>query len=70
MDFGRAELVPDSVSEKDMRDEVNRRTAKCGYTTKYGECPHKTKIMSVVSLGQTKLNVWPRDPVTRELIGD
>jgi hypothetical protein len=66
----KGEIVPNDVSEKDLRDEVNRRTAKAGYTTKYGECPYRTKIMTVVSLGQTKLNVWPRDIVTGELIDD
>jgi len=40
------ELVPTNVSESDLRDEVNRRTAKAGYTTRLGEPPHRTKIMS------------------------
>jgi hypothetical protein len=39
------ELVPDNVSQSDLRDEVNRRTAKAGYTTRLGECPYRTKIM-------------------------
>ncbi len=64
------EIVPPNVSEKDLRDEVNKRTAKAGYTTKYGECPCRTKIQSVVSFGQTKLRVWPRDTQTGELIDD
>ncbi len=64
------EIVPPNVSERDLRDEVNKRTAKAGYTTKYGECPCRTKIQSVVSLGQTKYNVWPRDPITGNLLGD
>lgn len=66
----KAELVPDNVNEKDLREEVNRRTAKAGYTTKYGECPYSSRIMSVVSFGQSKLKLWPRDPRTGELIGD
>jgi hypothetical protein len=64
------EIVPANVSEKDLRDEVNRRTTKAGYTTKYGECPYATKIIATVNLGQTKLNVWPRDSVTGKLIDD
>jgi hypothetical protein len=64
------ELVPDNVSETDLKNEVNRRTSKCGYTTRLGECPYSTKIMTVVSFGQRKLNVWPRDPVTGKLIDD
>jgi hypothetical protein len=39
------EIVPDNVSASDLRDEVNRRTAKAGYTTRNGECPYRTKIM-------------------------
>ena len=55
------ELVPPNVDENDLRDEVNRRTAKAGYTTRYGECPRATKIMTTVAWGKRKLNVWPRD---------
>ncbi len=55
------EIVPTNVSEKDLRDEVNSRTAKAGYTTRYGECPYSTKIQTTVPCGKTKLNVWPRD---------
>lgn len=39
------EIVPANVNEKDLKDEVNRRTAKAGYTTGLGEPPYKTKIM-------------------------
>lgn len=39
------ELVPDNVSEKDLKDEVLRRNAKAGYTTRLGEPPYHTKIM-------------------------
>jgi hypothetical protein len=41
------ELVPENVNEKDLREEVHRRTARAGYTTKYGEPPFRTKIMSM-----------------------
>jgi hypothetical protein len=54
------EIVPDNVSEKDLQDEVNRRTAKAGYTTRFGEPPYRTKIMAN-GCGPSKLNVWPRD---------
>jgi hypothetical protein len=63
------ELVPDNVSEKDLKDEVNYRTWKAGYTTKLGECRCATKIMGTVFWGSEKLNVWPRNE-RGELIGD
>ena len=55
------ELVPENVSVSDMKDEVNRRTSRAGYTTRYGECPYATKIQTTVPRGKVKLNVWPRD---------
>jgi hypothetical protein len=55
------EIVPDNVSEKDIRDEVHRRTAKAGYTTRYGEPTFATKIQTTVPIGKVRLNVWPRD---------
>ena len=55
------ELVPPNVSEKDLREEVNRRTAKAGYTTRHGEPTGATKIMGRVNWGKQKLNIWPRD---------
>ena len=54
------ELVPENVSEKDLKDEVNKRSAKAGYTTRFGEPPYATKIMSR-GFGESKLNIWPRD---------
>jgi hypothetical protein len=42
----QAELVPDGLSDKEIKEELNRRTAKAGYTTRLGECPYRTKIMS------------------------
>ena len=62
------ELVPLDVSEKDMRDEVNRRTAKAGLTTRNGESVNATKIQNR-GYGESKLNVWPRDE-NGQLIGD
>lgn len=55
------ELVSPDVSEKDLHEEVNRRTAKAGYTTKYGECTQATKIQISIPFGKRKLNLWPRD---------
>ena len=55
------ELVSSNVSNKDLYEEVNRRTAKAGYTTRYGECTGATKIQVSVSFGESKLNIWPRD---------
>jgi len=55
------EIIPFNVPEKDLRDQVNRRTCKAGYTTRYGECRDATKIMTTVPCGKQKLNIWPRD---------
>ena len=63
------ELVPNNVSESVLREEVNRRTARAGYTTSLGEPPYATKIQTTVKFGKEKLNVWPRDKHGR-LIGD
>ena len=60
--------MPWNAKESDLRDEVNHRTAKAGYTTKYGECPYRTKIQNM-GYGDKPLNVWPRDK-EGNLIGD
>ena len=39
------DLVPFDMDEKQLRDEVNSRTSKAGYTTRYGEPPCRSKIM-------------------------
>jgi hypothetical protein len=62
------EIVPPWVSQSDIETEVHRRTAKAGYTNKYGELTRRTKIMSN-GVGESKLNVWPRDE-QGNLIGD
>ena len=41
------ELVSFNHDEKDIKDEVNRRTAKAGYTTRLGEPPYRTKAMTL-----------------------
>jgi hypothetical protein len=65
MDFepytNKYELVPDNVSDNDVKDEANRRASKAGYTTRLGESPNRTKIQTSVPFGREKLNVWPRD---------
>jgi len=54
------EIVPDDISDRDLREEVNRRTHKAGYTTREG-APIPPKIMTTVPFGERKLNIWPRD---------
>jgi len=41
------EIVPFNINEKDLQEEINRRTAKAGYTTKYGEPTSSGKIRSM-----------------------
>ena len=54
------EIVPNDISRKDFREEVNSRTCRAGYTTREGgQIPLKKQM--TVSWGQAKLNVWPRD---------
>jgi len=63
------DIVSPFVPEKDLRDEVNSRTAKAGYTTKYGEPTYRTKIQTVIPFGSQRLNIWPRDK-NGNLLGD
>ncbi len=55
------EIVNWNESESNVREEVLRRNAKAGYTTRYGEPTGSTKIMTTVPCGKEKLNIWPRD---------
>ena len=55
------DIISPFANEKDLRDEVNRRTAKAGYTTRLGEAPYRTRIQNIVGFGKQKLNVWERD---------
>jgi len=41
------ELVPPSVSESDLKSEVNRRTHKAGYTDRDGQMMDRPKIRSM-----------------------
>ena len=74
------EIVPVTESEKSIKDEVNLRTYKAGYTDRdgqqmirkntgagKGDSPRPVDYKKIdetykrLGLGQTKLNVWPRD---------
>jgi len=54
------EIVPFNASESDLKDEINLRTSKAGYTTRDGNPTFGTKIMGP-GIGFSKLNQWPRD---------
>ncbi len=41
------DVLPFYASEKVVRDEVNCRTAKAGYTNRQGEQTRRTKIMAL-----------------------
>jgi len=56
----KSEFVPDDISNRDLREEVNIRTSKAGYTTREGR-PVPLKITTTMPFGKQKLNVWPRD---------
>ncbi len=59
---GDEELIPASVSDADLQDEMNHRSSKAGLTNRQGECCRGTgKIFTTVPFGKQKLNVWPRD---------
>ena len=62
------EMVPFNADEKDVKDEVDRRTAKAGFTTRHGDPIYGTKIMGP-GICESKLNQWPRDE-NDNLIGD
>jgi hypothetical protein len=49
------ELVPPTVSEKDLREEVNRRTHKAGYTDRDGQ-PMVRGVRSRVPSDQYRTN--------------
>ena len=55
------ELVPAGVSKRDLRYEANLRAHKAGYDVTRDGKPKPRRICTVVSLGQTRLNLWPRD---------
>lgn len=68
------EIVDWNESEANVREEVNRRTCKAGYTNREGGPPasgkgdsyrpvNKKKYDEVHErvFGKKKLNIWPRD---------
>lgn len=55
------EVVAWNESESNVREEVNRRTCKAGYTNREGGPPATGKIQISVPSGEVKLNIWPRD---------
>lgn len=60
--FWDGDFVSPFADKELVREEVNRRTAKAGYTTKYGEPIGSTKIMvQGFGEGRVKPNIWPRD---------
>jgi len=62
------ELVPEDIKPHELRDELNYRSHKAGYTSREGG-PIPRKIQGIVTWGQRRLNVWARDAAGR-LIGD
>ncbi len=62
MECGDEELIPADVSDTDLYDEMNARSCKAGLTNRHGESVRGTgKIMTTVSFGETRLNLWPRN---------
>ena len=55
------DIVSVTESESRLRDEVNRRTHKAGYTDRDGQPKDLPKIRIFGGLGESKLNIWPRD---------
>ena len=60
------ELIPASVSDADLTDEMNARSHRAGLTNRQGESCKSIRIMSR-GFGPSRLNQWPRD-VNGELI--
>jgi len=54
------EIIGPNESESNVREEVNRRTWKAGYTDRDGQMKDRPKIMSQ-GIGESKYNLWPRD---------
>jgi len=66
--FQSGEGVSWTESAESVREEALRRSAKAGYTTRDGNPINATKISSP-GIGESKINVWPRDK-HGNLIGD
>ena len=63
------EVIPPGTPPAGLQDELNHRTWKAGYTDRDGQAKDPPKIRSFGGIGETKLNVWPRDE-NGELIDD
>ena len=50
------DIIPFNTPEKDLTEEVNRRTAKAGYTTRYGEPTSSGRIISKPATKQYREN--------------
>lgn len=69
MDDFHGELVPQDVTRAELLDEAHFRARQAGYpVTREGKAEPR-RIMTTVSRGATRLNVWPRD-AHGNLIGD
>ncbi len=55
------EGIPWNANPKDVRQEINHRTYKAGYTDRDGQPKDPPKIRVFGGVGKTKLNIWPRD---------
>ena len=53
-----SDIIPPNASEKDVKEEVNKRTARAGYTGRYGDATYGTRIQSVCDFDflPTKIN--------------
>lgn len=54
-------IVPATESESSIKDEVNRRTCKAGYTDRDGQPKYPPKIRIFGGTGKNNYNLWPRD---------
>lgn len=66
MDIVNPELQ--GMPQRDYDEELNIRSHRAGYTTREGG-PIPLRIMATVSIGKSRLNMWPRDK-NGNLIGD
>ncbi len=54
---GDEELIPASVSDSDLTDEMNARSCKAGLTNRHGECVRGTgKIISMPASKRYRAN--------------
>jgi len=68
-EFQSGEGISAFESESNVREEVNRRSFKAGYTDRDGQPRSGPKIRSFGGLGENRISTWPRDE-QGNLIGD